>query len=74
MDFTLNEWVRLAGHDSIAVPAIRYQAAESGRTEQQVRERMARQMPEAELITYADHVVINDGRPLLPQLMPVFHV
>lgn len=48
--------------------------ARDGATEQQVRERMARQMPEAELITYADHVVINDGRPLLPQLMPVFHV
>ena len=44
MDFTLNEWVRLAGHDSIAVPAIRYQAAESGRTEQQVRDMMLAQL------------------------------
>ena len=40
MDFTLNEWVRLAGENSIAVPAIRYQAAESGRSEDEVRELM----------------------------------
>ena len=44
MDFTLNEWVKLAGDGSIAAQAIRYQAAESGRTEDEVRDMMHRQL------------------------------
>lgn len=44
MDFTLNEWVRLAGEGSIAVPAIRIQAEESNRTEEEVRAMMRAQL------------------------------
>ena len=40
MNYTLNEWVRLAGGDSIAVEAIRAQAEESGMTQEAVREKM----------------------------------
>ena len=36
--------------------------------EQQVRARMDAQMPEPQLLTHADYVIVNDGRPLLPQL------
>jgi len=37
MDFTLNEWVQLAGDGSIAQAAVRQQAEETGMTQEQVR-------------------------------------
>lgn len=40
MNYTLNEWVRLAGNDSMAVEAVRAQAAETGMTQEAVREKM----------------------------------
>ena len=40
MNYTLNEWVRLAGKDSIAVEAVRIQAEETGMTQEAVRAKM----------------------------------
>ncbi|MBQ7443258.1 MAG: dephospho-CoA kinase [Bacteroidaceae bacterium] len=42
-------------------------------TEQRVRERMMQQMPEAGLLAHADYVIVNDGRPLLPQINNLVH-
>ena len=39
-----------------------------GASEQQVRARIARQMPQQLLLQQANYVVVNDGQPLLPQL------
>lgn len=50
---------------------IRRAMARDGATESQIKARMARQMPQEELITHADHVIINDGRPLRPQLQQI---
>ena len=40
-----------------------------GLTLEQVRARLAAQWPEARKVEVADHVVVNDGRPLLPQVL-----
>lgn len=44
MDFTLNEWVKLAGDGTIAAQAVRLQAEESGRSEAEVRDMMRHQL------------------------------
>ena len=44
-----------------------------GATEQQVRQRMARQLADADRMAKADVVILNDGRPLLPQLQEFFN-
>ena len=41
-------------------------------TEQQVRSRIDRQMPDAERQAAADLIIHNDGRPLLPQIEAIF--
>lgn len=46
--------------------------ARDGATEQQVRERMGRQLPESEVAAVADFVVVNDGRELMSQLQEFY--
>lgn len=42
--------------------------------EEQIRRRIAHQMPDAELAGRADFVVVNDGcTPLIPQIMGILH-
>lgn len=56
-----------------APEALRLQRAmaRDGATADQIRARMARQLPEADLLAHADIVVVNDGRPIGPQLAPL---
>lgn len=42
--------------------------ARDGASEQQIRARMALQVPEDELVAVADYVIVNDGRDLMSQL------
>lgn len=41
---------------------------------ERVRARMAEQMSERQLTAYADYVIVNDGRPLLPQLQNIMQI
>ena len=56
-----------------APEALRIQRAmaRDGSTEQQVRARIARQMTDDELLGHAHHVIVNDGRPLQPQIQKI---
>jgi len=41
---------------------------------ERVRARMSEQMSERQLTAYADYVIVNDGRPLLPQLQNIMQI
>ena len=45
--------------------------ARDGATEEQVQARIRHQMTAEQLRTYADIVIVNDGRDLLSQLSPI---